>query len=181
MTQDNPQQTVLAYLAGIIDGEGCIRIAKLSGKHYSPYAPCVNCGMTNPAAIELLHATFGGSIRWAWPSGKNASPCKPLRYWYLNGTESVARALRLLYPHLRVKKAQATLLLDFCFNKQDGRKGGITQDEHRWREELYLKVKKLNHRGVAATTEFSDPEKGCDSLASQETVRELSEAVAPTA
>ena len=157
MTHDNPQQTVLAYLAGIIDGEGCIRIAKLSqtssqGLH--PYHAIVNCGMTNPLAVELLHQTFGGSIRNTNATCKNASPCKPLRYWYLNGTNGVAQALRVLYPYLRVKKMQAALLLDFCLNKTDGRKsGGVSQVEQRWREELYSQVKKLNHRGVAATTE----------------------------
>ena len=172
MTHDNPQQTVLAYLAGIIDGEGCIRIAKADSKRFSSHNANVNCGMTHPDAIELLHQTFGGSIRWTQPTCKNASPCKPLRYWYASGTDSVARVLRVLYPYLRTKKKQAAIVLDFCMNKQDGRRpGGVGQEEHRWREQLYQEVKKLNHRGVAATTEYSSPEKGSDSLNSHESVR----------
>lgn len=157
MTHDNPQQTVLAYLAGIIDGEGCIRIAKQTatkelGK--APYSATVNCGMTNPVAVELLHQTFGGSIRDNKATCKNASPCKPLRYWYLSGTNSVAAALRQLYPFLLVKKHQAAIVLDFCMNKTDGRTpGGVPQEEQRWRESLYTACKALNHRGVAASTE----------------------------
>jgi len=181
-TQGNPQQTVLAYLAGIIDGEGCIRIAKSNDKRFSSHTANVNCGMTEPTAVELLHQTFGGSIRWTQPTCKNASPCKPLRYWYLSGTDSSARALRQLYPYLRVKRKQAAAVLDFCLNKQDGRRpGGVTQEEHQWREELYLQVKKLNHRGVAATTNFEGRESACDSLNLQETARGGVEAPCPPA
>ena len=173
MKQGNPQQTVLAYLAGIIDGEGCIRLAKnCSGnKRISSHTANVNCGMTNPIAVEMLHQIFGGSIRDVQPTCKNASPCKPLRYWYASGTDSVARVLLALYPYLRVKKKQAAIVLDFCFNKRDGRqRGGLTQDERRWREDLYWQVRELNRRGVAATTNSSGPEKVCDSLNQQETV-----------
>lgn len=165
---DNQRQTILAYLAGIIDGEGCIRISKQTatkGLGKAPYSANVNCGMTNPIAVELLHQTFGGSIRDCQPTCKNASPCKPLRYWYLSGTNGVAAALRQLYPYLRVKKKQAAYVLDFCMNKTDGRiPGGVPQEEQRWREELYMNVKKLNQRGVAATTKCEGPEKACDSL-----------------
>ena len=166
MTHDNPQQTVLAYLAGIIDGEGCIRLAKLNDKRSTVYAT-VNCGMSQTAPVELLHQTFGGSIKWKKSTCKNASPCKPLLYWYSQGSSKVARTLRLLYPYLRAKKKQAAIVFDFCMNKADGRKsGGVSQDEHRWREELYWQVKKLNQRGVAATTEFERRESVCDSLLS---------------
>ena len=180
IVQDNPQQTVLAYLAGIIDGEGCIRLAKLNDKRTTVH-PSVNCGMTQAAPVELLHQTFGGSVTWKQPTCKNASPCKPLLYWYASGANSAAKVLRQLYPYLRAKKEQAAIVLDFCFNKVDGRKaGGVSQEEHRWREELYWKVKKLNQRGVAATTEFERRESACDSLLLQETVRESPEVVAPT-
>ncbi len=154
MTHDNPQQTVLAYLAGIIDGEGWIRIAKATNPRLVSHNPVIGCGMTQPDAVELLHETFGGSIRWAKATCRNASPCKPVRHWYLNSTNDVATMLRLVHPYLHIKKEQANLVLDFCMNKVDGRKtGGVSQGEQTWREELYHLVKKLNQRGVAATTE----------------------------
>lgn len=172
LTQGNPQQTVLAYLAGIIDGEGCIRIAKANGSRFTSHSASINCGMTQSEPIELLYHVFGGSIRWNQPTCKNASPCKPLRYWYCNGRDGVAKTLRALYPYLRAKRKQAAIVLDFCFNKKDGRiAGGVNTGEHRWREQLYVEVKKLNQRGVAATTNSTGPEKACDSLNSQETVR----------
>ncbi len=63
----NPRQDILfAYLAGIIDGEGCIRIGRANNikKRTNPaYAAYVQVGMTDKRVPELLQDTFGGSLR----------------------------------------------------------------------------------------------------------------------
>ena len=178
--QGNPQQTVLAYLAGIIDGEGTIRIGRsnnLTNRRVPAYYAGISCGMTELNALQLLVDTFGGKIR----TEGRAENRKPMFRWGTSGTKAVARILVALYPYLRVKQPQAAVVLDFILNKEApfDRQQGLSQSQLQWREELYLKVRKLNAVGVAATTEYQGPEKGCDSLASCESMRGIPEVVGP--
>lgn len=173
MIKEYPQEAVLAYLAGIIDGEGTIRIGKMkvSYNRLTPaYYGSISCGMTELPALRMLSSVFGGKIRVE----RAAVRYKPMYRWGTCGSDGVARMLRQLYPYLLVKKKQAAVVLDFCMNKTIPykRQHGVSKEQIQWREELYQKVRKLNAVGALATTEYQGPEKGCDSLASHESVRE---------
>lgn len=59
MTEDvvQPPERDLAYLAGILDGEGCFSIGKSSKGYYNLRVDVVN---TDRRLIEWLHVNFGG-------------------------------------------------------------------------------------------------------------------------
>ena len=107
---------ILAYLAGIIDGEGCIAIygyhgnwIMSHGKRHRGFRLDVKVGMGEPEAVQLLMKTFGGSIyvRKITPNGN-----KPSYSWTVSAKLAIA-CLRQLIPFLRVKKAQAEIALEF--------------------------------------------------------------------
>lgn len=63
MNQDNQREAILfAYLAGILDGEGTIRISRTKvNKHPNwnlRYCGAVGVGMVNKEIIKLLRDTF---------------------------------------------------------------------------------------------------------------------------
>lgn len=104
-------QTDLAYAAGIIDGEGYVFLIHAPRKdrangsnHYG-----VRVRMLDPEAIGFLHATFGGTLRIAKPSGRAKSP---VFEWYLSAKKSVL-FLQSLLPYLKVKRHQADLVIMF--------------------------------------------------------------------
>lgn len=110
----NISEKVLAYTAGILDGEGSICIAKVRAKiergYKSPYhwlyIQVVNC---DERLITWLKDTHGGStlkimrkcVRW-----------HPVYRWQLQSREA-CRFLQLVTPYLLLKKKQAELAIDF--------------------------------------------------------------------
>lgn len=174
--RDNQRETRLAYLAGIVDGEGCITMYR-NREALNPgyFVVCMKCSMCEPQAVKMLQAEFGGSIGIVRPTRANKHHRNAFM-WQLYGRKKVKAALELLLPQLRVKHEIALAVLEFCNTHKFIR--NLSREELRRREELFLRVKKLI-RPVPATTKSEDPERGCDSLNSPATVREESEAVLP--
>jgi hypothetical protein len=160
----NPQQAVLAYAAGIIDGEGCLRIVKsnpyrqdMINPHYSV---SIQVGMKVRVAVDLLMKLFGGSIYI------ERTPHGPLYRWRINSKRQVIVALKKLLPYLLVKKEEAEYLLSFAKKLKPAKHGGkpMTDEELAFREESYLRMRELKKCDAAATTECRNPEKESDSL-----------------
>jgi hypothetical protein len=94
---DDP--VILAYLAGLIDGEGSIMFLN---KHW-----CVKIGMTDEPVIRWL-ADFGG----LFSIEKRPPPRKTPYYWSVHRRHDVLHLLRALLPYLRVKRAKAQQVLE---------------------------------------------------------------------
>lgn len=102
----------LAYLAGVMDGEGCIDIYGYSGRWSTvTYRLDVKVGMAEPHAVLMLQSVFGGSIQSrARESIRGGN--KPSYQWCVSGV--LAReCLARITPFLRVKREQAELALEF--------------------------------------------------------------------
>lgn len=104
-------EAVVAYLAGIIDGEGCINLNK---KHANGRKSTwrIRVQMNDREALLLLHDTFGGSLEGFetngyQPPSRRGTNRKPIFVWNLNRQSSVEAALRCLLPYLRVKRKKA--------------------------------------------------------------------------
>lgn len=146
---DNQREADLAYLAGLIDGEGCISV-----KHYkggNNYFPWVAVGMTQREGLELLVRVFGGKIREDRTSNR-----KSIMYrWEQNKRADVICVLTAVLPYLRVKKALAILVLAFCQDGEPikvGGRGRTSLQEQERRKDLHWKVKELNNVRAPATT-----------------------------
>lgn len=91
--------TILAYLAGIFDGEGCIGFYKsgsVGGRYFR-----LTVAMTDEAIIRLLHTELGG--RMNGPKKPQKAHWKPLYVWNARG-EDAWRAYYLMEPYLRLKR-----------------------------------------------------------------------------
>jgi hypothetical protein len=105
----------LAYCAGLIDGEGCIRIKRsqpyrhLTGRVNPGYSVAIHLRMVDEPAIAFLHATLGG---WYYAEKAHSTKGRPLFCW--QATDQVAESvLRAVRPYLRIKAQQADLALEF--------------------------------------------------------------------
>lgn len=117
-----PEAERLAYLAGLIDGEGWIGIT--CDRRRPPatrHTLSVQLSMSDPAeAVRLLYDELGGSLA---AYGQD----KPMLRWSI-ASSNAARALARVQPWLIVKAEQAANGLRF----QQARDAG-TADESFWR------------------------------------------------
>lgn len=148
---------IYPYLAGIIDGEGCIRIGRNKGNGQYVYSICV--GMVSKNVIELLRDTFGGTISEECVLGRRS-----IWRWNLRKQQELLSCLEKIRPYLMVKGEQADLIVKAISERavRDCTKGPVklSSEELQFREELYLKMKKLNAVGAAATTNRKETREG---------------------
>ena len=152
--QGNPRQAVLlAYIAGIMDGEGTIRLQKnkVKANWNFTYHAQLSMGMVTEEIPNLLKETLGGNVR-----EERVLNRRSIWRWTLTGRFQIIAILEALLPYLRVKKPQAELALEFCRNWKNA-----TRHHHVWlvdekeiqrREDAYQAMRKLNVVGAAATT-----------------------------
>lgn len=158
MANGNQREAVqFAYLAGILDGEGCFAIKKtkpLQGRKNPWYSPCISVGMTSEPVIQLLKDTFGGSMR----KERARKGYKPIYRWAVTSKRKAIKVLKKVRPYLIEKKEQADVLFDYCkkVKAPENRKVGISPEELQFREDAYLLMRKLKESGAPATTERND-------------------------
>lgn len=128
------------YLAGFIDGEGCLGISKRKRRkpqHIPNYFPYLSITNTNLELITWLKKKLGGCV--SIMKNKDNPNWKTSYGLYLDrgGTYKI---LKLIKDKLILKCRQANIMLFFMEN----RKNLLSVD----RERLYLRMKKLNKRGL---------------------------------
>ena len=163
-SQDNQREAVLlSYLAGIMDGEGTIRIGATKpsekNKHWNTkYYASVSMGNTSKEVVKMFVDKFGSKVR------EECVPNRKKMYrWGTSGNIVVPKILKQLLPYLVIKKKQAELVIMFCeTRKVKGfrRNEKLPISELQRREEFYWKVKKLNAVGAPATTKQEDTREG---------------------
>ena len=135
------KRTELAYIAGIVDGEGYIGISADHRKR-NPVRPCwrlrVSVTNNNEWLMQYLKFAFGGSVTM-----KSGSRVKPCYDWVLNRGKA-AEFLKLILPYLRLKRPQAEIAIKF--------QSGITKSTRRLtdnqfvvREAEMLLLKSMKH------------------------------------
>ena len=132
----------IAYLAGIIDGEGTFYIGKhaIQERGFNARVLVVN---TNEKLMNWLHCTFGGLL-YSRKSKKN--PHWKLKYeWILNKSD-ILSFCKLLLPYLICKKEQAELMIEFreTYNIKTTR--DVPKDILEVRFKCYNHMKSLNQR-----------------------------------
>jgi hypothetical protein len=162
-------ETDKAWMAGFIDGEGCLTISRqVRPARPSPaYRVFLTVSNTNRAPLEFFQSVYGGGIyhvheRRKDKGGKNWADAFD---WYCP-----VYSLRVLIadvgPYLRVKHKQAELILEFLLTKkafargerQAGKRGGsaaLLPAEIEHREGLRLKIQALNSKGRYARSRLA--------------------------
>jgi hypothetical protein len=149
----------LAYLAGIVDGEGYVGLKRsqaygCQGRRTPGFHERLQVRMVDEPAIKMLADTLGG---WYYKEKPNAAKGRPL-YCYQASDLAACVVLRKLLPFLSVKARQAKAVLAFRDDRAGWRKrmeksgdtkramyppAVIAEMEERW-----MAVKEMNHVGI---------------------------------
>ena len=139
-------KVIMAYLAGVMDGDGSFSIGKLSKGSLNPlYFPMLQCGTWRLEFLELLKKTFGGNFVVGKPwKCKDGSLGHALTTWKLRSGINCKPALESLIPFLKIKKERAEIVLQFINECPFIRGKTLEYDELVRRESLYLKSIQCN-------------------------------------
>lgn len=138
----------LAYLAGLIDGEGCLAVIRQRNSHCrAGYA--YRCGLriansNEPIMDWLVKVVGAGAVKSHLPKMRNS---KRQWTWEVWGDDS-ANLTRQLLPHFRIKRPQADLLLAFQQGLKSRSGPYLTPKELAFRETCYHHSRALNQRGA---------------------------------
>jgi hypothetical protein len=141
-------ETTLAYLAGAVDSDGWIGIRRRRDSRAQEgiaYEERIGLSQVTSQIPMLLRETFGGYVYTKRPSTPNG---KALIVYEIRGS-GAATACRALLPYLRVKHAQAELILAFDETRAVSRRhtSHWFEDEYPdWREMLMLTTNEAAQR-----------------------------------
>ena len=143
-------KNILAYAAGIIDGEGCICIYKhrkrKDTKHGYIFALTVRVTNTNEYIINWFKMQFGGGI--CKMADRTSRGYKDCWQWAISGKKA-SDFLKLIEPYLLIKYPQAELAIAFQTKKSRRPTIGkcTTDSEIVLQEADYILAKEMNKRG----------------------------------
>ncbi len=153
-----------AYVAGLIDGEGCLEIQKEDSK----YQARIRVVMTDEIMIRWLKESFGGYFEKREFDNDN---WKDAYGWTIKNNIMVKPFIEKIYPYLRLKKKQAGIIKEFLktFNsksywivknekKSDYHNGNgshkeLTDGILGKREKLFQEIRLLNKKGKSVQPE----------------------------
>jgi len=140
-----------AYLAGILDADGCVGACELSDKRHRRGPGVffvVHITMVDREPAELAYALYGGNFRLCPQRGLGY---KRLYRWQITG-EDGAVFLRAIRPYLLVKGAQADAYIEarqtFTGGPRKGFKGSVqpTAADIALRFSCLRRIQSLNQR-----------------------------------
>jgi hypothetical protein len=129
------------YLAGILDGEGCLTIGAGQKETCTNYNSIVVVQNTSKKLIEWLQAKFGGSV---YLSKKETDKTKAAYMWRILKKKEIELLLLAVLPYLVVKREQAKILLAFVRLPREA--------SNELRAVYFQQLRVLNSRGVSVTT-----------------------------
>lgn len=143
-------ETLHAYAAGFVDGEGCITINRGQPNKYHmslDHNARVFVTNTNLQVLNLLQENYGGTIYRLRSKSERGKGWKSCYVWNL-GVKNLVGFLKAILPYLVVKQQQALLALEFmAARKVMPHVLGVhlPDEEITKREDYYQKMQKLNH------------------------------------
>jgi hypothetical protein len=146
----------IAYISGIIDGEGYIGIKKTNNRkdcRNPQYHERIQVRMIEESAILFLKDNLGGNY---YKETNNSKYSKHPLYCYQASDKTAANIIKKVQPYLIVKKRQAVIILklrESKDNKESALRGSPAKRPMNpkiveYRESLYQQIKNI-HKGGA--------------------------------
>jgi hypothetical protein len=149
-------ETEKAYIAGLLDGEGCVGISKKispSKKHPFNFGLRVIITNSNYQIICWLKEKTGIGCAYEYDKKPYKPNWNPIHRWQVV-CEQARNFLNEIYPYIRIKKEIIDLVLDFPqFQKIYKGKNGRSLEVYEKQEILFDKAKAKNKRGKAIIKE----------------------------
>lgn len=125
----------IAYLAGIIDGEGTIGSRRTGPEPYTAYVLYLQIANTDYRLMRWCEEKFGAKIQHGGKRQKEHHKQGWAACWYASYAKEV---IRLIEPYLKLKHEQALIALDFPTDKSR-----VPEK----RQRLFLALRELNKKG----------------------------------
>jgi len=129
-----------AYMAGLIDGEGCFNLYWKNGRRHG--TPRVEISNNNRQVLEYAEQLVGGSVY------KNSSSFsfrrKPNYRFETHNLNVVHKLIKTISPFLKIKKKQAELLAEYCELRMEM---PLISETHPREREICNELHVLNKRG----------------------------------
>ncbi len=128
--------TTSAYAAGLVDGEGCITIQRISRpkQGYCIYQLRVIIANTEHVMLDWLQLHFGGSVQQKAEKRVNRKDC-----WMWSIVSHQAELfLEKILPYMVTKKARAKIAIEYRNSLPEGRSATLLKE----REEVALRYRK---------------------------------------
>ena len=138
----------LAYIAGIVDGEGTFSARNTQNRNSFPPVVSVRLIVWN-TSLELLNwfqKQIGGHLS-SVRNLKDGENRKPIYCWYIGSKKEILELLVQIYPYLIVKKKVGKKMMEFCERKLSLCRH--IRSENEIKQDLFFKsqLNKLNMRG----------------------------------
>ena len=105
--QDHQRQTDWAYIAGILDADGCFMISKFNRKRFSPtYLPAIKIAMIEEEAVKFLSQEMQCGKYHLDRARESRPNSKPIFHWYMRSKKEIVPFLIEVIPYLKVKKTE---------------------------------------------------------------------------
>ena len=140
----------LAYLAGVVDGEGSLTLSQNgTGRWKRKHAAIVLTVYNSDSnLLNWIKSEFGGNV-YFYKRAENPK-WKPQGRWIVSA-KSAALLIKKLLPYLIVKREQAIVMLAFYDTKitnSTPMKFGLPDKILKERERLAGRIRQLNRKGV---------------------------------
>lgn len=143
----------LAYMAGIIDGEGCIGINRRDHPNGSTYYRMhVRVTNTDRRLLDWIAERWGGSVSGPLRNdyGNASGRCRAVYQWQVSGDRAAAMLLGVR-PFLVLKASQALLAVEFqstvLVNAPGVVRDRVTPELLDHRARLWESMRNLNRKG----------------------------------
>ncbi|MBW1973942.1 MAG: hypothetical protein JRI44_14075 [Deltaproteobacteria bacterium] len=133
-----------AYIAGFIDGEGCIYACKIKTRNSYTINGKIIIGCTNKEIINKLAQLIGDGTKNV-TQHKQKPKWKPMFRLELAQRQGT-KLLQKILPYLILKKKQAKLFIELTELKKKSRKWKKYNEKRQ--EEIVFELKEFNRRGV---------------------------------
>lgn len=108
------EKELMAYLAGIIDGDGSLSIIREKRGDSFSFYPCIQVSNVFEGMIQLFKEKFGGTFK---KKTKQPHQKKDQFVWCVRGLDSCKSVIEKLRPYLVLKAKQSDLMLEFISTK----------------------------------------------------------------
>lgn len=139
------------WLAGFVDGEGCIGFDKMSSKKdfHNPHITITNCHKPTIERIVDILSSFGIRCWVVSPICRRKTGWKQDWSVVVRGLRRTKPFLELLLPHLFTKQKQAEAVLEFINYRLSL---PLRQSYGQKEKDIIERLHELNHRGSSETT-----------------------------
>lgn len=130
-------EVTYAYIAGLIDADGCLTLMKVDEGRY---APCLSFVNTSLDLIEFCQKHLNGKYYQKKSTGKNHADVYEL---FIRQNLDLIFACDKLIPYLRYKKEKAYLIKEYAVSIRDNKNKNRTSEMKEYRQDIVDRWKLL--------------------------------------